>query len=189
MPTSHTDLPYIDKYPFYFYGDKIAEICAPLNKFSINYFTYTFIHKDKSIIALTSDKNWVSYFIKSGHTLLFDDKKVHPWSSNMNFSIMKKAAEYNHYNGVFIEKIHRDHVETLEFASSNIYSSPLEFCYNRNLLNQFVLYFKDKAKQLIKAAEKYPLYFPENRQPKLLTQCKTSMPSLRIKFIKNFVKQ
>ncbi len=168
MPTNYTDLSSIKEHPFYQLSDKVAEICAPLDKFAINHFTYTFIHKDGGnggISVLTSDKTWVSYFLKSNHVLLFDNKRVHSWSSSMTPKMMSKAAEYNHYNGVFIEKINPSYIETLEFASSNPYSCPLDFCYNKNLLNLFVLYFKDKARQLIKIAEKHPIYLPERRLP------------------------
>lgn len=71
--------------------------------------------------------------------------------------------QFNYHNGIIIEKLHENYIETLEFASPNQYSDPLEFCYNKDHLNNFVLYFKDKACTLLEILEKNLIYFPPSR--------------------------
>ena len=100
-------------------------------------------------------------------TLFYVGIRRHSWVSTMPIRAIAVAAYFGLYNGVCIEKIHGDITEVLEFASPNPCSSPLEFCCNVDLLNQFFLYFKSEAQELIKAAEKEPICFLEGRIPKL----------------------
>jgi DNA-binding CsgD family transcriptional regulator len=73
---------------------------------------------------------------------------------------------FNYHNGIMVEKAGFDCIETLEFASPNKHSDLLEFCCNKDLLNQFFLYFKDKANNIIKTIENAPIYLPANRLAK-----------------------
>lgn len=159
-----TDLSNITEHPSYYLGDKVAEICAPLfSSFPINYFCYT-KWRGNSVVIVASDKHWLRYYLQGGYDLLVNGKKIHPWLSNMAPKALNAAAlKFNHYNGIMVEKVQLDYIETLEFASPNQYSDPLEFCCNKDLLNQFFLYFKDKADHLIKIVEREPICFSESR--------------------------
>ena len=153
---SITDLDKFTEHPSYLLGDKVAEICAPLfSNFPVNYFCYTRWHKNSGVF-LSSDKSWLRYYIQGGYHFLLNGKKIHSWSSDMSLEALAKAtSSFNYHNGVMVEKLYLDYTETLEFASPSQYADPLEFCYNKDLLNQFFLYFKDKASHLIKVIEKY----------------------------------
>lgn len=159
-----SDLSEFTEHPSYFLGDKIAEICAPLFcSFSINYFCYTKWQGNKGVF-LSTNKNWLRYYLQSDYKFLVNGKKIHSWSANMPPKALAKAVlVFNYHNGIMVEKASLGCIETLEFASPNKYSDPLEFCCNKDLLNQFFLYFKDKANSFIKVVEKDPICFPESR--------------------------
>jgi DNA-binding CsgD family transcriptional regulator len=160
-----SDLSMFTEHPSYLLGDKIAEICAPLFcNFSINYFCYTKWQGNKGMF-LSSNKNWLRYYLQSDYKFLVSGKKIHSWSANMPPKALAEAVlMFDYHNGIMVEKASLSgYIETLEFASPNKYSDPLEFCCNKDLLNQFFLYFKDKANNLIKVIEKDPICFSKGR--------------------------
>jgi DNA-binding CsgD family transcriptional regulator len=173
MTAKITDLSTLKEHPFYCLGDRAAEVCAPLfNNFPISYFNYAKVTMEKSlmisVITLTSGQDWFHYYCKSKFKFLNDGKKMYSWLSTMYPSAQREAGiRFGLYNGLILEKIHPDHIEALEFASPTPYTSPIEFCSNKELVNQFIIYFKDKAKGILKAVEQEPLYFPQNKFLKL----------------------
>lgn len=159
-----SDLSKFTEHSSYVTGDQIAEICAPLfNSFPINYFCYAKWYGNSGVL-LASDKNWLRHYVQSDYNFLMNGKSIHAWSSTMPPKALAEAVfEFNFHNGIMLEKIHSDYVETLEFAAPNQHANPLEFCCNKDLLNHFYLYFKDKARTIIQEAENNPIIFPESR--------------------------
>lgn len=149
----------------YLLGDKVADICAPLfNNFPINYFCYAHkYHDSNNVMHIISHKKWLHHYVQSPHPFLYTKKPISSWSTIMPPKGREEAAELGLYNGILLEKEHSEYTEVLEFASPNENCSSLEFCYNRDLLNQFLLYFKDKTSDIVKIVEKEPLIIPENR--------------------------
>lgn len=164
MVGKFTNLDNFTKHPFYLCGDKVAEICAPLFcNFPINYFCYTKWYQNGGLF-LSSDKIWLLHYLQSNYHFLITGKKIHSWATDMDKKALTTAEkQFNYHNGIIIEKPHRDYIETLEFASPNQYSDPLEFCYNKDHLNNFILYFKDKTSALLETLEKNLIFFPPNR--------------------------
>lgn len=154
-----TDLALIKEHPSYVFKDKITEICKPLfENFPISYFNYMYKYQDGTLGALITNGDWMDYYLQRDYPLLINGQKIHPWTVNIPLCALDDAAvQFNLYNGILSEKAHKDCIEVLEFASPNPSSSPIEFCCNKNLLNQFFLYFKSKARDLIKVIEKEPL--------------------------------
>jgi len=170
-----TNLSNLKEHPSYLLGKKIAEVCAPLfSNFPINYFCYTKWQKNCGAFVST-DKDWLSYYIQSSYKFLVNGKKIHSWSSDMPYQALAVAtSKYDYYNGIIVEKASLGYIETLEFASPNKYADPLEFCCNKDLLNQFLLYFKNNASHIIKVIENNPICFSENR---FITKDKVSRQS------------
>ncbi|MBF0207429.1 MAG: hypothetical protein HQK53_11125 [Oligoflexia bacterium] len=54
-------------------------------------------------------------------------------------------------------------------TSSDPRYTPLDFCFNEELFNKFLFYFKSKCKEIIKAIEKEPILLPEDRFKNLET--------------------
>jgi DNA-binding CsgD family transcriptional regulator len=173
MTTNLTDLSALKDHPTYCLGDQIKEICRPLfNNFSINYFSYVQVYIEnneiKSLAVTNSNKILVFDYMQSSYKFIFNGKKLHTWVSTHDPQAQKEmGTNLSLYNVILIEKVHSYHIETLEFASPTPYTSPLEFCSNKELLNQFLMYFKDKARGILKTIEKEPLYFPQSRFSKL----------------------
>ena len=155
----------ISDHPSFFYTEKIAEICSPLfNNFSINMFAYVRRYED-SMIIIINDKKWLNNYLLSKYPFAINGvTKMHSWSSNIALKPMREGAmNFGYYNGLLIEKKRENFIEGLEFASPSEYTNPIEFCCNKDLLNKFFLYFKDKTTSILKVLEKYPMLFPKDR--------------------------
>ena len=173
MTNKFTDLSRITEHPAYCLGDKIAEICAPLfNSFAINYFSYSriYIERDgtKLLINACCNKSWLQYYYCKKYKLLNTGKPFNFWMVVMEPRALKDAGViFSHHNGIIFDKIFPDCFESLEFASPTSNTCPLEFCNNKALLNQFLIYFKCKAANVLKILEKEPLYLSQKRFPKI----------------------
>ncbi|MBS0357993.1 MAG: helix-turn-helix transcriptional regulator [Proteobacteria bacterium] len=131
---------------------KISEICAPLfEKFPINYFLYMRKYKDNSVLILMSHRDWAIHYLACGYLLLFQGPGIHSWVNSMpSAAIDVAASHFNIHNGITLEKVHENFIEIIELASPSLYSSPMEFLNQKNLLNEFIFYFKNEAQELIK---------------------------------------
>lgn len=169
MTTKFTDISDFKEHPTYYFGDTIAEICAPLfNNFPINHFRYGCVYREDSetikMVGVISNKNWTLHYLQNNYKFLSNGKKIHSWSSSMEPRARKDAGiNFGLYNGIILEKVQPDYIEAVEFASPTKYTCPIEICGDKQLLNQFLVYFKDKAKNILKTIEKEPLCFPRNR--------------------------
>lgn len=165
----------IDNYLSYFSPNEINDICEPLfNSTEIDYFLYTKIYLDGTRIFLTThndflkwsygNKHFVSKQINSIQTgihLTKDLPKFIPSSESSKINTQIIGA-YNYFNINFIEngidlifKNCSEFYEVFEFASSINNRSLVDFYMNNlDILNHFALYFKDRAKKLIKIADK-----------------------------------
>ncbi len=168
MSTYVTDTKNITDHPSYFLADEIAEICAPLfDNFSINYFCYTKTYLDnneaRKAAVLISNKEWWRYYFQSNHPFITNGKKVHSWASTMPAKARQAATTNpNLYNGILMEKRHSDCIEGLEFASPNQNFS-VELCGNKDLLNQFFSYFKNRAANIIAILGREIIHIPKSR--------------------------
>lgn len=154
----------IENHLAYLMADDVKKICAPLfRNFPISYFCYIRKYKDNSILVLISHRNWYFHYLAQRYPFLITAvKKMHTWCEHMPVSAIQEGAEYfNIHNGVVVEKKQENFIEMIEFASPDKNASPISFCSNKDLLNQFIFYFKDQADALIKKANKKRLSFPD----------------------------
>ncbi len=145
----------------------VAEICAPLSSnFPLGYFSYVRMYKDSSTLWLYNNRKWIDYYTKENHPLLVNPAEcqtgLYLWDSTMCHKALRDgAANFNLHNGMFAAKYFDDFIETIEFASSSPDYYPIEFCCNKkDELNNFYFYFKQKAADLIKKADKDRLLLP-----------------------------
>lgn len=162
----------IKKHFSYLSTDQVAEICVPLfEQFSFNYFGYARIYSDNSALMLVSSRAWLDYYaVQNNYPFLITAKEgVYSWATNTCSKAISDGVSYfNLHNGVVIEKPHKDFIEVIEFTSSDQHIHPMEFCCNRkDLLNQFLFYFKEQAKTLIAQVDKNRLLLPISNQPSL----------------------
>jgi DNA-binding CsgD family transcriptional regulator len=148
-------------------ADDVAEICAPLSSnFPLGYFSYVRMYKDSSTLWLYNNRKWIDYYTKENHPLLVNPAEcqtgLYLWDSTMCPKALRDgAANLNLHNGMFIAKYFDNFMEYIELASSSPDYYPIEFCCNKkDELNNFYFYFKQKAADLIKKADKDRLLPP-----------------------------
>lgn len=154
----------LEKHVSFLSADEIAQICTPLKKvMPLGFFSYLRLYPDGSLLLLYSGREWANYYIKKKYQILITNTPgIHTWTGTMcSEGITDAAAHFGLHHGVLIEKSRSDFVETIEFVSSDPAHNPIEFCCNHHdLLNRFMLHFKEKGKKLIEKADKERLLLP-----------------------------
>lgn len=143
----------------------VDEICRPLfDHFPISYFSYSRDYNDnRPLLLLISNKDWLYHYTVNCYPFLIRPEEIRTWTTTMPGKALKEAGSYlNLFNGVVISKTYPQYTERVELAAANPYENPIEIFFNhRDLLNQFVLYFKDKTSTLMKELLDNPFIFPE----------------------------
>ena len=156
---SLTNFNNIKDHPLFSFADKAADICKPLfDQFPVNYFSYQRYYPGNKVVSLLSSKNWIMHYLQKDYPMVVNNKQIQTWSSIVPLEVIEDAnTKFNFFNGIIMEKRSEDFSETLCFASPNQHSTPIEFCCNKILLNEFLCYFKEQAKDCLKILEKEPL--------------------------------
>jgi len=147
-------------------ADEVFKLCIPLFKaFDLNYFVYArmYYHSSEMLLLLT-DKDFCQYYYENEYKLMETSAPsgVHSWNQYMpTQAVQDSAKHFQHHNGLVILKKHPAFIEKIELASSrsNQYSA-INLCFNHSdVLNKFLLYFKEKGKHLIEDAyhERFPI--------------------------------
>lgn len=157
----------IKKHISYTSAQEVAAVCKPLfDEFNINFFSYIRLYLDGSALVLVSNADWHHCVFKNKHVTtgpMLAQSGFQLWE---NYSSEKVIDDLNHFNlnnGMMIyNKNNVNYVEFFELASSIKERFVIEFYLNNlTLLQQFLLYFKEKADKLIKLSEKNKLLIPE----------------------------
>jgi LuxR family transcriptional regulator, quorum-sensing system regulator SolR len=175
-------------------GADIAKICEPLKKFfNINDFNYEKIYKDNSKIKLTSRPDWMLCYYKQGfqymgeYEVSFDQfqsgyKLTSVMSNQCIFTTARE--EFNIDNGLVLVDKYDDYCELFWFGSIKGDHQAINFYINNmDLLRRFILYFKEKAADIIERANKERIVLPDK---KIIIQGKSDLSkfSKRNNFIK-----
>ncbi len=154
-------------------SQEVEEICKPLfDAFNINSFIYTKVYKNQSYFTLSNRADWVAHF--------FSKRYLHP---TVDFSLLESGHFINlqelgipeeqiitareSFNADFwynIIKRHDSYYEIIGLASErgNVKIIDL-YLRNKEVLEHFYYYFKDKAQNLIKNAEKNKILRPNRK--------------------------
>lgn len=149
----------IEKLFTYQNAHSVKSICQTFFEMSeLNYFCYFKLYKNGNIAGLVSDSEWFKYFLKNNYR--YQNGKplsasIHLWQNIWPNQILNVAKEFfNHEHGIYVVKPFDHYVESCCFATRSGNSDILTFYLNKQyLLEQFILYFREQAHQLIKAAE------------------------------------
>lgn len=153
----------------------IKDICKPLfENFPIHYFDYFRTYKDGSRIFLCSSLAWAEYFLNQcyGNSKNFTFEvpsglTYFSWEQIKNLLIktdkmlfenkLKDAySNFNIANGIVITENHGDYVDYYNFATSPDKDNIQEFySENTDILKRFILYFREKANDLIKISSEH----------------------------------
>jgi LuxR family transcriptional regulator, quorum-sensing system regulator SolR len=153
-------------------ANNVANICEPLKRyFNITDFNYEKIYKDCSKVKLTSRPDWIKYYHHHGYHLLGAcegafDRHTSGYQLAMTMpaqEVFKSAREIFNidYGIVIIEKC-ESYCEFFWFGSTRDNPGIINFYLNNiNLLQNFILYFREKASNIIKKAEKQRIIVPQ----------------------------
>lgn len=176
-------------------ANDIGNICAPLNKLGITSFNYVRTYDDGSQVNLSNIPEWLEYFYKNEfyHIGAFED---HPSNYQDGFSlwpqlsgqkIFSDARDYfNIDHGITIVERHHDYCEFYYFGTTVNNQAIITFYLNNlDLLKRFTFYFKDRADNIIRKAEKDKIYIPNHFEEYKESERKTNplMTQLRNEFL------
>ena len=166
----------LPKNHFIFTSSKdVNDICFPLKQFKINGFCLLRSFPDGTQIKLSNNARWQEHIFKQGlhqnHPFSRHPKKYMPgvylWDSFSNQEMVIHARKYfNFDHGItIINKFPDGTAEYCGFSSEPGNAGITEFFLNNlDLLYRFILYFKDRAADLIeKSAKSYRLILPEQK--------------------------
>lgn len=140
-------------------------ICTPLKKFGITHFVYTRSFIDGSHINLCNNPGWTDYFYNEGEYYkvgMFEgpSKLYQPgyflWSALGPSSLFDNARErFGIDHGITIVKPNKQFCDFFYFGST-VGNEAINNFYlmNLDILERFILYFKDRAKDIIAKALK-----------------------------------
>lgn len=159
-------------------GNDIQEICQPLFDFcEINYFELFRIYKDESRLVLGTRPDWIRYAYQKPPTSItgfqstdFNSsslQRICTWSdlpslvqnkelATMFSNIILKDArnEFNITDCITIVEFHNDYQDYFNFGTTRNNNIMKFYFNNLDILERFIIYFKEKAALLIIEAEK-----------------------------------
>jgi len=150
---------------------QVAEICKPLKKLGISYFSFVRSFKDGSHIRLANNAAWTQhYYTREFYNVIvkqIPDKEGNIlWSCMDRYPLFYEASEYFDVdNGTAIVITTGDVVERYFFGSTkeNIDVNHV-YLHHLDLLKKFILYFKEIAKPLIDKATETKILVPQRLQ-------------------------
>lgn len=144
---------------------KIQKIAAPLFQATeLNFFSYARdFNENRSISLQTDNETYYAWHESlSPYCSHVTPDGVYASHSIQNNTLQNHLHALNHGNGIHIFKHNKTFSEIISFAApTNV--NVLEFYANNvDLLNRFVLYFKEHAGNLIQEAMNDPICVPDN---------------------------
>jgi DNA-binding CsgD family transcriptional regulator len=148
----------------------MQEIVRPLYKaLGINYFNFVRNYKDNSRICLTTSAQWAAHFCNEKLYLVapferdkddYNNNEYVFWPTLQEHVIYQEALKSNVKHALSIVKKGKHFDEFFHFGADAYDKTTYDkILHNRDLLNYFILFFKEKAEKLIKNS--HLLAFPE----------------------------
>lgn len=152
-------------------SDNIKEICSPLERLGINYFSFVRSYKNGSHIRLSNNPAWTQHYYKREFynvilKQVLDSEGNILWSNIDKYPLFYEASEFFDVdNGTVIVLTIDDVTERYFFGSTKANRQVNHiYIHQLDLLKIFILYFKETAKILIEKAEKTKIIVPQ-KQP------------------------
>lgn len=150
-------------------AQEIEQICSPLKILGITYFSFVRSFKDGSHIRLSNHAQWTEHYYTRGFYNVIlkqvpnKDSNV-LWSCIDRYPLFQEASEFNIDNGTVIVLSGENVVERYFFGSTrDNHQVNHIYIYKQDLLNKFILYFKEQAHHLIKSSLKRKIILPKQK--------------------------
>jgi DNA-binding CsgD family transcriptional regulator len=148
---------------------EVKQLCNPLEEhFGLTSFVYRKNFNDGTEINVSNQPEWVEYFYSNNELLKTSVFDKHPDNYQSGFvlwsqlkghqEILERAKMFNIDHGVTIVKKVDDGVELCYFGTRSKNDDVVNYYLNNiDLLERFILYFKDQAADIIKKATRQKL--------------------------------
>ncbi|KTD56213.1 helix-turn-helix transcriptional regulator [Legionella shakespearei] len=160
----------------------VSELALPLKRYGIEHFCHVRYFIDGSISVLISNKNLYQHHLKCGYkvgpTFPFTFEELR--QQKYHFLVYEDVEESFSYalndyknlfgldNFVYLVNSNKNYVDYFVFASALYNKQIINFYLNqRDILDQFVFDFKNKANKLITQGECNKIILPENMRLRL----------------------
>lgn len=144
---------------------KISKIAAPLFKATgLNFFSYARdFDTNKSFSLQTDIEMYLAWYdTKSPYCSSVIPNGIYTAESIQNAQLQSRAKELNYSNTIHIFRKNADYSEIITFAAPSNSMNVMQFYVNNmGLFNRFLMYFKDKATDLIAEATRDPIIVPD----------------------------
>jgi len=152
----------------------VREICEPLGLIGITGFFFMRVYNDNSVIDLATHLEWGTHFFSKVYDNSYEKQAIknHFFPSNYvslwehypeNIIWQEGKNFFRVGNGISIVHKHENYNEIFSFFTDSKNFKLNEFYINNiHLLEKFILYFKDRAKQLINESEGSRLVIPSH---------------------------
>jgi DNA-binding CsgD family transcriptional regulator len=166
------DVNYIIKHHLSLHSaNDIGELFKPLSaKFQLTYFDHYRIYKDNTCAILCNHWQWTAYFLKQKYAIPswnhYKKSGYFLWCGNQALltydeQVHHASKFFDINNGVTIIKHNSSYYDMYNFATSANNSGVINFYLNNfDLLENFILYYKEKAGKLIDISSKNKLILP-----------------------------
>ncbi|OGT09010.1 MAG: hypothetical protein A2X78_04510 [Gammaproteobacteria bacterium GWE2_37_16] len=156
-------------------SSEINDLCTPIkNLLGINYFNYIRLNKDNSRLSLTNYPKYIEdFYIKKSYAKKYINtvekscikeidiyQDYFQWKevADVSASFAEAEQHYNITNGITLIKRFPNFVELYYFGiPKNTIKNSDVLKSNIDLLDRFILYFKDKGNKTITYAEENPI--------------------------------
>ncbi|MBT4880561.1 MAG: helix-turn-helix transcriptional regulator [Alphaproteobacteria bacterium] len=150
--------------------EEVRKICQPfLDKVGLTYFCYHRVLENGKHLAVVNQLRWAEFFLENFKdddeiANLFSKSKFLPYMTwcavddNRLFSALREHNIWNGFTRTFICK--DDSVESFSFAT-NINRTSINKFYvsNISLIEKFIAFFREKARQIISPSDRKKTYF------------------------------
>ncbi|MCK4608982.1 MAG: hypothetical protein KAT71_05840 [Gammaproteobacteria bacterium] len=161
----------ITKHISYTAAADMQEICKPLfDNLNLNLFSMSRYYHNGSCAHLTTCQKALHHHIMKNNTFCgpLISAGIHLWNNYAPPEILNDFATYfGLHNGITLCNKNTEYLELFNLAAPASNSAVIDAYFNNlDLLEQYLLYFKDKASKLITQASKERLMAPKtDKQP------------------------
>jgi hypothetical protein len=149
-------------------SSQINEICKPLAKLGITYFSFVRSFQDGSHIRLSNNAAWTQHYYSRGFynvvTKQVPDAEGNLlWSTIDRYPLFHDASEFFDVDNGTVLVVTADDVVERYFFGSTRENKQVNYIYihKLDLLKRFILYFKEVAGLLINQAAKTKIIIPK----------------------------
>ena len=103
------------------YTSDVLEICSPLKKLGIEYFSHLRIYDNKNYTVLTTHPDWYKFLWKKEIDVGFDISELknglYLWSDFAKDELMQYAAEFDLRNAGFLFLMGENYIDVFNFST------------------------------------------------------------------------